>query len=216
MKFPTKNVNSDLSLAEQGIPENSLLLPKQNDFMWTRKGLSAVASLARRVLAWAACSGELQAARDIVILCCCLLPALNDTTATIATPFLPLCLGTVRFFHRSLYFYGGKLLCSSSSSRRLRPSLVSVVTGRQISALFNPKRDTGQSNRYIFVLPFPYPCESFFPWINTFLSDCIGLHNILFVCFEHFSPGYFLCTDLFDLKFKSLKNSLMLFIREAN
>lgn len=181
--------------------------------MWTRKGLSAVASLARRVLAWAACSGEHQAARDIVILCCCLLPALNDTTATIATPFLPLCLGTVRFFHRSLYFYGGKLLCSS---RRLPPSLVSVVTGRQISALFNPKRDTGQSNRYIFVLSFPYPCEFFFPWINTFLSDCIGLHNILFVCFEHFSPWYFLCTDLFDLKFKTLKNSLMLFIREAN
>lgn len=190
--------------------------------MWTRKGLRAVASLARRVLAWAACSGELQAARDIVILCCCLLPALNDTTATIATPFLPLCLGTVRFFHRSLYFYGGKLLCSSSSSRRLRPSLVSVVTGRQISALFNPKRDTGQSNRYIFFLPFPHPCESFFPWINTFLSDCIGLHNILFVYFEHFSPGYFLSTefsipyDLFDLKFKTLKNSLILFIREAN
>lgn len=172
--FPSKNVSSDLSLAGQGIPENSLLLPKQNDFMRTRKGLSAVASLARRVLAWAACSGELQAARDIVILCCCLLPALNDTTATIATPFLPLCLGTVRFFHRSLYFYGGKLLCSSSSSRRLRPSLVSVVTGRQISALFNPKRDTGQSNRYIFSV-LPSPLRVLFPLDKHIL---IGLHRL--------------------------------------
>lgn len=172
MKFPSKNVSSDLALAEQGIPENSLLLPKQNDFMWTRNGLNAVASLARRVLAWAACSGELQAARDIVILCCCLLPALNDTTATIATP---LCLGTVRFFHRSLYFYGGKLLCSSSSSsRRLRPSLASVVTGRQISALFNPKRDTGQSNRYIFSV-LPSPLRVLFPLDKHIL---IGLHRL--------------------------------------
>lgn len=33
MKCFSKNVSPDLSLAGQGIPENSLLLPKQNDFM---------------------------------------------------------------------------------------------------------------------------------------------------------------------------------------
>lgn len=88
------------------------------------------------------------------------------------------CLGSVRFFNRSLCFYGGKLLCSSSS--RLRPSLVSVVTGRQISALFNPKRDTGQCNRYIFsALPSP---------LRVLLSlnkhILIGLHRLAlyFVC----------------------------------
>lgn len=79
-------------------------------------------------------------------------------------------------FHRSLYFYGGKLLCSSSSSssRRLRPSLVSVVTGRQISALFNPKRDTGQSNRYIFSV-LPSPLRVLFPLDKHIL---IGLHRL--------------------------------------